>query len=98
MNKWHHVTYYAVAPLHTPGAAGNCAGATCISVSVQGGTALSDKRAVLALAGRSLLGTSGANRALSDFLDSTENTNLDLVFEQAKSNKFFNDRFVSLSP
>jgi len=98
VNKWHHVTYYAVAPLHTPGAAGNCAGATCISVSVQGGTALSDKRAVLALAGRSLLGTSGANRALSDFLDSTENTNLDLVFEQAKSNKFFNDRFVSLSP
>jgi hypothetical protein len=98
VNNWYQVTYYAVAPLHTPGGAGNCSGATCISVTVQGGTALSGKRAVLTLAGRSLVGTSGSNRALSDFLDSTENTNLDLVFEQSKSNRSFNDRFVSISP
>jgi hypothetical protein len=97
-NKWHHVTYYAVAPLHAPGGAGNCSGASCISVTMQGSTNLSDKRAVLALAGRSVQGTAGANRALNDFLDDTTNTDLDRSFKQYRSNKFFNDRFVSISP
>lgn len=98
VNKWHYVTYYSVAPLHGPGAAGNCAGASCISATVQAGTSLSDQRAVLILGGRSLNGTTGSNRALADFLDSAENTNLDLKFEQNKGNKFFNDRVVALSP
>jgi hypothetical protein len=99
VNKWHHATYYAVAaPLHGPGGAGNCSGATCISVTVAAGTNLSDRRAVLILAGRSLNGTSGSNRTLADFLDTAENTNLDLKFEQNKGNKFFNDRVVGLSP
>jgi len=99
-NNWHHVTYYAVAPLHTPGAAGNCSGTTCISVTVKGDVSLTGKRAVLALAGRSLVNTSGTNRALTDFLDGTENPNLARLsgFEQYKSNRTFNDRFVSLSP
>jgi hypothetical protein len=97
-NNWHHVTYYALAPLHAPGAAGNCSGTTCISVTVQGDTSLSDKRAVLALAGRSLSYTSSSSRTLADFLDSTENRNQDLKFEQYKSGRSFNDRFVSLSP
>ena len=97
-NKWHHVTYYAVAPLHAPGGAGNCSATSCISVTVQGASSLDNKRAVLALAGRSLIGTSGSNRALGDFLDSAQNTDLDLVFEQKRPSKFFNDRFVALSP
>jgi hypothetical protein len=97
-NKWHHVTYYAVAPLHAPGAAGNCAGANCLSVTVQAGTNLSDRRAILLLGGNSLNGTIGSNRTLADFLDTAENRNLDLRFEQNKPNRFFNDRVVGLSP
>jgi len=98
VNKWHYVTYYAVAPLHGPGAVGNCTGTNCISVTVQAGTNLSGERAVLILAGHSLNGTSGSNRTLTDFLDSAENTNLDLKFEQNKNNRFFNDRVVGVSP
>jgi hypothetical protein len=101
-NNWHHVTYYAIAPVHQPGGAGSCTGATCISVTVTGGASLSDKRAVLALAGRSLNNTSGTNRALLDFLDDTNSTpaartNV-LSFKQYKGSRTFNDRFVSLSP
>jgi hypothetical protein len=98
-NNWHHVTYYAVAPLHTPGGAGSCSGTTCLSVTKYGDTSLSGTRAVLVLGGRSLTGTGGiTNRSLADFLDGTENTNSDLKFEQYKSNRTFNDRFVAISP
>lgn len=98
VNKWHHVTYYAVAPQHAPGGGGGCSGATCISVDVQGSSSLSGRRAVVALAGRSLKGTSGSSRAFSDFLDSANNRANDLTYEQRKPGRSFNDRFVSLSP
>lgn len=95
-NRWYDVTYYAVAASHTPSGAHNCTSASdCITVT--NGTPSSNIRAVLALAGRSLNGTSGSNRALSDFLDSTENQNGDRAFEQKTVNKSFNDRFITVS-
>lgn len=98
-NRWYDVVYYSVSPRHAPGGAGSCAGANCITVTqvapVAGWT---DRQAVLVLAGRSLAGTSGSNRALSDFLDTTENRNQDTTFDQHRVSKGFNDRFVSLSP
>ncbi len=108
-NNWHHVTYYKIAGPNKPGGTGSCTswgancsgtpGATsCICFTSQGASAVINSRAVLALAGRSLSNTSGSSRTLADFLDSTENTNSDLKFEQYKSNRTFNDRFVSLSP
>lgn len=108
-NNWHHVTYYKIAGPNKPGGTGscttwgaNCTGTpgvnSCICFTAQGGSAVINSRAVLALAGRSVNNTSGTSRTLADFLDSTENTNADLKFEQYKSNRTFNDRFVSLSP
>jgi hypothetical protein len=98
-NNWHHVTYYALSPDHTPNGARDCAASVnCLTVNVQGAVPWTNRRAVLALAGRSLLGTIGTNRALGDFLDTIENTDADWTFEQNRVNKRFNDRFVSLSP
>lgn len=97
-NNWHHVTYYAVAPLHAAGGAGNCSGANCVTVNMQGGSAWTNRRAVLGLAGRSLAGTVGSNRALDDFLDTAENRDGNTTFEQNRVGRSFNDRFVSLSP
>lgn len=98
-NNWHYVTYYAVAPLHTPGAAGNCTGATCISVNAPaGGTPITGSRAVLVLAGRNVLAVPRTYASLGQLLDTAENQNLDTTFEQNRVNKAFNDRFVSLSP
>jgi hypothetical protein len=96
-NKWYDVTYYAVAPSHAPsGALHNCQTvADCIAVS--GGTPPTNVRATLALAGRSLAGTVGSNRALTDFLDTAENQNVDRNFEQNKVSRNFNDRFVTVS-
>jgi hypothetical protein len=98
-NNWHHVTYYAVSPGHVATGSRDCVGsANCITVNVQGGAPLTNRRALLALAGRSLTGTIGSNRALGDFLDTAENTDADTTFEQNRATKTFNDRFVSLSP
>jgi hypothetical protein len=96
-NKWYDVTYYAIAPSHAPsGALHNCQTvADCIAVA--GGTPPTNVRATLALAGRSLTGTAGSNRALADFLDTAENQNVDRNFEQNKVSRGFNDRFITVS-
>lgn len=96
-NRWYDVTYYAIAASHAPsGAPHNCQTvADCIAVS--GGTPPTDVRATLALAGRSLAGTVGTNRALADFLDTAENQNVDRNFEQSKVSRNFNDRFITVS-
>jgi hypothetical protein len=105
-NKWHYVTYYAVSPDHLPGGGYSCS-SNCITVSVQGGATLANRRAVLALGGRSLAGIAGSNRPLSDLLDLAANTDGDETFQQQLYNRshfklynrsHFNDRFVSLSP
>ena len=96
-NRWYDVTYYAVASSHVPSVgvhncqlAGNC-------LTVTNGTPATNVRALLGLAGRSLNGTVGSNRTLADFLDSTENQNLNSAFEQNRISKTFNDRFVVIS-
>ena len=98
-NRWHDVTYYAVSPGHLPSGSRDCvASANCLTLNVQGGAALNDRRALLVLAGRSVLGTAGSNRMLGDFLDLAENTDADTLFQQNRISQAFNDRFVSLSP
>ena len=98
-NRWHDVSYYAVSDAHLATGSRDCvASANCLTLNVQDGTPLGDRRALLALAGRSLNGTSGSNRALADFLDTTENIDGNAIFEQNRINGIFNDRFVSLSP
>lgn len=97
-NKWHHVTYYAVSPDHLPGGGLSCS-SNCITVNVQGGSALTNRRAVLVLGGRSLAGTGSSNRPLSELLDVAANIDVDETFQQNRhSRTSFNDRFVSLSP
>ncbi|MDQ5850432.1 MAG: hypothetical protein M3544_15845, partial [Pseudomonadota bacterium] len=96
-NRWYDVTYYAIAASHAPsGALHNCQTvADCIAVS--GGTPSTNVRATLALAGRSLAGTVGSNRAFTDFLDTAENQNVDRNFEQNRVSRNFNDRFITVS-
>jgi hypothetical protein len=113
-NNWHYVTYYAISAGHAPTGSHDCvASSNCLTVNVQGSSAWTNRRALLALAGRSLTGTTGTNRLLyqyvggtppacpsvnCDFLDVTENANGDNVFAQNRITNAFNDRFVSLSP
>jgi len=98
-NNWHQVTYYAVSQDHVPGGVRNCTSSlNCLNVSSELGTPLTNRYAILALAGRSVTGTTGANRVIGDFLDTTENTNFNSVFEQKRFSKTFNDRFVNVSP
>jgi len=98
-NNWHQVTYYAVSPDHVPTGARDCvASGNCLTVNMQDGVALSNQRALLSLAGRSLAGTAGSNRTLADFLDTPENRNQDRTFEQKRASRTFNDRFAAISP
>jgi hypothetical protein len=108
-NNWHHVTYYAVSPDDAPGGARNCPGnGNCLNVNFDAGTSLTNRRAILALAGRSLNGTSGSSRTFSDFLDTADNINFNNTFEQKRIGRGmsgtlnargeFNDRFISLAP
>jgi len=108
-NNWHRVTYFAVASPNTPGGLRNCTGASnCLGVTFDVGTSLNDKRAILALAGRSVKDTAGSIRALDDFLDTAANVDLNNTFEQKRTSRAgitgiaprgaFNDRFVSITP
>lgn len=96
-NRWFEVAYYAPAPSQLPPGPHDCVAAVdCITVA--GASLGSNIRATLTLAGRSLLGTAGANRTFADFLDSAQNRDGDQAFEQATVNKTFNDRFVAIDP
>ena len=108
-NNWHRVTYFAVASPNTPGGSRNCTGASnCLGVTFDVGTSLNDKRAILALAGRSVKDTTGTTRALDDFLDTATNVDVNSTFEQKRISRAgitglaprggFNDRFVSITP
>jgi hypothetical protein len=113
-NNWHYVTYYAVSPAHAPTGSRDCiASSNCLTVNVQASAPWTNRRALLALAGRSIAGTVGSNRSFyqyvagspppcpsanCDFLDAQENANGDNTFIQNRVSTKFNDRFVSLSP
>ncbi len=100
-NEWHKLTHFAVAPgfLANGAAPRSCSDTppvTCLQV-----TNLTDPtkhRAILTLAGRALAGQATRPTSnLQDYLDSTENRNLDSTFEQLPVGRSFNDRIVSVS-
>lgn len=95
-NKWHEVTYYAVAPSHLPNSAVyNCStAANCLGLT--GGTPSANIRAMVVLAGRSLSGTARPNGTLSDFLEDASNRDGDRTFVWSQPRRAsYNDRFVS---
>lgn len=99
-NEWYRLTYYAIAPNHAPGGTLSCShSGTVTCVQVANLTDPAKQRAVLALAGRSLtaLSQSRPSGSLLNYLDSTENRNLDLVFAQSTVSRSFNDRFISVA-
>jgi hypothetical protein len=97
-NQWHLLTYYAVAPAQSPSGTHNCStGSQCLTINYADGTAAkTNLRGVVVLAGRSLSGIARPNGTLADFLDGSENTNGDLVFQQAAVGPSFNDRVYAL--
>lgn len=104
-SNWHQLTYYAVAPNHTPaGATHACSDvATVTCITVNGPSSSTSKpRAILMLAGRTLTGAARPNGTLSDFIDTvsapsvagTVNRDLDTVFYKATTSAAYNDRFI----
>jgi hypothetical protein len=103
-NGWYKLVYYAVAPGYVanapaPRSCSDTGAITCLQV-----VNLSEptrQRAVLALTGRRLSGQAArgasASVALSDYLESAENTNGDTIFEQPRVGRTANDRFISIS-
>jgi len=99
-NKWHEVTYYAMAGGFAPGGARSCTtGSTCLTVNYHRSTSGTDdsgtKRAILILSGRTLTGAARPNGTLSDWLEGA-NADGTSPFEIRSStlipNKTFNDR------
>jgi hypothetical protein len=95
-NEWYRVLYFAEAKDVTPA---NTKAPTC---DKKGGTgkkclaldAVEDKRALLFLAGRSLNGTIGHTRTLSDLLEHSENRNNDDKFVTQRIATTNNDRGI----
>lgn len=98
-NEWYRFLYYAMAPNYAPGGTQACtSGSTCLTVTNL--AADPDKqRAILALVGQGLTALSQArpSSSLQNYLDSTENRNLDSLFVQSPVNRTFNDRFISVA-
>lgn len=92
-NEWYRVLYYAAAQGATASvlpAAANCTpGTNCLTLDLD-----NDKRALVFLAGRSLTGTVGHNRALADFFDSAANRDGNAAFETKTVGSSFNDRAI----
>jgi hypothetical protein len=88
-NRWHELSYYAVAPTCTSG------GANCLQVAQ--GNLPPKVRALVALTGYSLSGATRPNANLNDYLDSALNSNNDESFEQKLAGRSFNDRFFAVS-
>jgi hypothetical protein len=93
-NEWYRVLYYAVAPGQT------VASSTCSQTSANCLTLTTDptpndrKRALLVLMGRALLNQTRPNAALTNYLETSENRNLDPSFEQPRVTASVNDRVI----
>lgn len=96
-NRWYELTYYAVAPSHSPsGATRDCRTAPdCLTVS--GAATPGNVRALVALTGYSLTGMARPNAVPGDYLDSGLNTDGNTAFEQKLAGRSFNDRFFAVS-
>jgi hypothetical protein len=96
-NRWYELTYYAVAPSHSPsGASRNCT-VTLDCLTVAGGNLPGNVRALVGLTGYSLTGMARPNAAPGDYLDSALNTDGNTAFEQKLASRSFNDRFFAVS-
>ena len=95
-NDWHNLVFYAVAPGHTAGSAPprSCGMAPRGCLSVANLVRAGQTRALLILAGRSITGASRPSANLEDYLDSGENRDADLAFEQRRIDATFNDRVI----
>jgi len=103
-SNWHQLTYYAVAPDHSPsGAVHACSDSgtvTCLSIGNL--TPPNKQRAILILAGRSLTGAARPSGSLADYIDNVNitgvstsiNQDADTTFHRAPKSPSFNDRFV----
>lgn len=93
-NEWYRLLYYAIAQGHAaiglPSPA--CTpGTNCLTV---GAAPDHNKRALLLLEGRSLGTQARPSAALSDFLETAENTDSDALFEQPRVTASVNDRVI----
>lgn len=94
-NEWYRLLYYAVAQGQTAANLTSlpCAGANCLSVT-SGGVQQDNKRALFLLAGRGQRNQTRPSAVLTDFLETTENTNLDTLFEHPRIDASVNDRII----
>jgi len=95
-NEWYRLLYYAVAQGETAASVASlpCTpGTNCLTV-MSAGVQENNKRALVLLAGRSLPNQARPSTALANFLESTENTNLDTLFEQPRIDASVNDRAI----
>lgn len=93
-NEWYRLLYYAIAQGHAAAGLPSPActtGTNCLTV---GAAPDDDKRVLLVLEGRSLGTQARPSAALSDFLETTENTNTDTLFEQPRVTASVNDRVI----
>ena len=97
-NEWHGLSYYAIAPGHAANGAAprSCSALPPGCLSVVGAPGSERTRALLVLAGRSLPGKTRPSGDLLAYLDSEENRNADLVFEQRRIDASFNDRVIRI--
>jgi hypothetical protein len=101
-NKWHEVSYYAVATGHAPNGAASCTtGGTCLTVNYhRDATNTVDagkQRAIIILSGRSLTGTARPNGTIADWLEGANTDGLtpfELRSATLLTNRTFNDRFA----
>jgi hypothetical protein len=102
-NKWHELTYYAVASTYTPtvglpATQPSCAtGSTCLSVTNV--TPAGGQRALLILAGRSINGSARPDSTLANYLDQGNATGAYVKLPVNSGNTHstpqrFNDRIV----
>jgi hypothetical protein len=98
-NDWHKLAYYAVSPGNTPGSAGTCtAGGSpdCLTVSSASGSTFSN--AVLVLSGRNLGSGARPSSLLTSYLEGGNADGTNLVFDNQKVSRTFNDRVSSIYP
>jgi len=93
-NEWYRLLYYAVAQGQTVAykASLPCTtGTSCVTV---GAAPDDNKRALVVLEGRGLGSQTRPSAALANYLETTENTNLDTTFEQPRVSAGVNDRVI----
>lgn len=100
-NEWYRHVYYAVADNYAWDGSGTCSDTPTVScLQVANLTIPADQtkqRALLILMGKRVASQIRPSPNLADYLDSTENSNLDGVFAQLKVGATSNDRFISIS-